>query len=340
MSTLHILSNPESPVHPSNRIDPFSAAVIKFIDNMQALGWRCIHYGVIGCKVNCEVVICTSHIPSSYDENVKNYNDIAGKEIAKRKTWGDLIMCFHGWWNRDAAEYNKDLQVIEPSIGYDTTAIFAPYRVFVSYATMHMYYGQRDMLMSPSWYDAVIPNAFTPSEFEFNAAKKDYFLYFGRVIESKGINVAIQATKETGHKLIIAGSGNLSDFGYNEIPDHVICVGVCDVKQRCNLMKDAKAILGPTYYVEPFGNMVVEGYFCGTPAITTDWGGFTETVVQGVTGFRCREFKEFVDAINNIDKIDPVVCRRWAMDNYSEDVVHKKFDNYFKKILASDFYRK
>jgi glycosyltransferase involved in cell wall biosynthesis len=105
-------------------------------------------------------------------------------------------------------------------------------------------------------------------------------------------------------------------------------------------MKDAKAILGPTYYVEPFGNMVAEGYFAGTPAITTDWGGFTETVVQGVTGFRCREFKEFVDAINNIDKIDPAVCRQWAMDNYSEDVVHKKFDNYFKKILASDFYRK
>lgn len=340
MPTLHILSNPESPVHPNNRIDPFSTAVIKFIDNMQALGWNCIHYGVVGCKVNCEVVICTTQIHNSHDANVKHYNDVAAKEIANRKSGGDLIMCFHGWENREAAEYNKDLRIVEPSIGYTTKAIFAPYRVFVSYATMHMYYGERDMLMTPSWYDAVIPNAFTPSEFEFNANKKDYFLYFGRVVESKGINVAIQATKETGQKLIIAGPGRLSDLGYKEIPDHVTCVGPCDVEQRRNLMKDAKAILGPTYYVEPFGNMVAEGYFSGTPAITTDWGGFTETVVQGITGFRCREFKEFVDAINNIDKIDPAVCRQWAMDNYSEIVVHKKFNNYFKKIMALDFYRK
>lgn len=340
MHTLHILSNSESPVHINNRIDPFSAAIVKFIDNMQILGWKCIHYGIVGCEVSCEAVICLPEIYNSHLTNVKLYNEAAAKEIAKRKSSGDLIMCFHGWENKIAAEANSDLPIVEPSIGYSTKAVFAPYRVFASYATMHMYYGERDMLMTPSWYDAVIPNAFIPAEFEFSDKKKDYLLYFGRVVESKGINVAIQATKETNQRLIIAGPGTLSDLGYAAVPEHVTCVGLCELDQRRILMRDARAIIGPTYYVEPFGNMVAEGYFSGTPAITTDWGGFTETVVQGVTGFRCREFKEFVEAINNIDKIDPAVCRQWAMDNYSEDVVHKKFDNYFKKILASDFYRK
>jgi glycosyltransferase involved in cell wall biosynthesis len=104
-------------------------------------------------------------------------------------------------------------------------------------------------------------------------------------------------------------------------------------------MRDAQAIIGPTYYVEPFGNMVVEGYLSGTPAITTDWGGFTETVVHGVTGYRCREFKDFVNALKNINLIDPKACREWALTNYEETVVHKKFDEYFKKIQANDFYR-
>jgi glycosyltransferase involved in cell wall biosynthesis len=204
---------------------------------------------------------------------------------------------------------------------------------------MHMFYGERGMLMEPSWFDAVIPNAFTPSEFEFSNTKKDYILYFGRVVESKGINVAIQATERSGHSLVIAGPGTLAELGYNEIPAHVTCFGVADVDQRRVLMRDAKAIIGPTYYVEPFGNMIAEGYFSGTPAITTDWGGFTETVVQGVTGFRCREMKDFVTALNNIDQISHADCRDWAWNNYEESVVHKKLDDYFKKILQSNFYR-
>jgi glycosyltransferase involved in cell wall biosynthesis len=339
MPTLHILSNPTGPVHINNRIDPFSIAVIKFIKNMTLLGWNCIHYGVIGCEVDCESVICLNKISSDRNACTAQYNKQAAIEIAKRKKAGDLIMCFHGWENKVAAEANKDLPIVEPSIGYDTKAVFAPYRVFVSYAQMHMFYGERGMLMTPSWYDAVIPNAFTPSEFEFNEHKKDYILYFGRVIENKGLHVAIQATEKTGHKLIVAGPGNLSDMGYKEIPPHVTCVGLCNAEQRKILMRDAKAIIGPTYYVEPFGNMVAEGYFSGTPAITTDWGGFTETVQQGVTGFRCREFKDFTNALENIDTISPHDCREWAEYNYDEVVVHKKFDDYFKKILSGTFYR-
>jgi len=339
MHTLHILSSPSDPVHINRRTDPFSIAVIKFIENMQHLGWNCVHYGIEGCEAPCETVMCLPTLTDNPHNNRDVYNRAAGKEISLRKKQGDLIMCFHGWENQSATTPNIDLPVVEPSIGYDTAAIFAPYRVFTSYAQMHMFYGQRDMLMTPSWFDAVIPNAFTPSEFEFNADKEDYFLYFGRVIEAKGINIAIQATEKTGQRLIIAGPGSLTEMGYATVPDHVTCVGVCDSKQRKELMKNARAILGPSHYVEPFGNMVAEGYFSGTPAITTDWGGFVDTVIQGKTGFRCREFKDFVDAINNIDTIDPHYCRQWAMENYSEEVVHQKFDDYFKKILLSDFYR-
>jgi glycosyltransferase involved in cell wall biosynthesis len=196
------------------------------------------------------------------------------------------------------------------------------------------------MISNPSWNDAVIPNPITASEFEYNDIKGDYFLYFGRVIENKGVHIAIQATEAAGKKLIIAGPGSLEQLGYNTIPRHVTVTGLCDIEQRKQLMKNAKAIIGPTYYVEPFGNMIAEGYMSGTPAITTDWGGFTETVVNGITGFRCREFKEFVHAINNINAIDPLDCRKYALKNYEDSVVHKKFDNYFNKIKDLDFYRK
>jgi glycosyltransferase involved in cell wall biosynthesis len=339
MNTLHILTSPKSPVNILNRIDPFSIAAIKFIEHMTQRGWRCIHYGIAGCDAPCETFVCLDDTNEDNNFKIAEYNRRAGQAIAKRKRPGDLIMCFHGWENRAAADANSDLLAVEPSIGYDTKAVWAPYRAFTSYAQMHMFYGQNDMLMSPSWFDAVIPNAFSPEEFEFNDKKSDYVLYFGRVIAEKGVHIAIQATERTGHKLIVAGPGDLVHLGYHQIPDHVTAVGLCNADQRRELMSNACAIIGPTYYVEPFGNMVAEGYFSGTPAITSDWGGFTETVVQGETGFRCREMREFVNALNRIDQIDPHRCREWAMSKYEAGVVHDQFDQYFRKIQEKNFYR-
>ena len=172
MTTLHILVSPHSPVHIDNRTDPFAIAVIKFIDNMMNLGWKCIHYGIEGSDVNCENVICLNPSVTPTEMRVIEYNKIAGIEIAKRKVPGDLILCYFGIENRGAAEYNNDLKIIEPSIGYTTSAVFAPYRVFTSYAQMHFFYGERGMLMNPSWFDAVIYNAISADEFEFNDCKR------------------------------------------------------------------------------------------------------------------------------------------------------------------------
>jgi glycosyltransferase involved in cell wall biosynthesis len=339
MTTLHILSSADSPVNINNRIDPFSIAAIKFIRYMSQYGWNCIHYGIDGTEVPCEMVQCLDYIVEDRSINIQRFNEKAGQEIARRKQPGDMIVCFFGHENKGACVANPDLMAVEPSIGYDTKAVFAPYRAFVSYAQMHMFYGERGMLMNPSWFDAVIQNAITPSEFEFQNCKEDYFLYFGRVIEAKGIHLAIQATAQLGKKLIVAGPGRLQDIGYNTIPDHVEAVGLCDAIQRKELMKNAKAIMGLTYYVEPFGNMIAEGYMCGTPAITTDWGGFSETVIPGITGFRCREFRDVLQAIENIDSIDPKDCKKHAMKNYADEVVHPLFDQYFNKLKNYDFYR-
>jgi glycosyltransferase involved in cell wall biosynthesis len=84
--------------------------------------------------------------------------------------------------------------------------------------------------------------------------------------------------------------------------------------------------------------MVAEGYMSGTPAITADWGGFSETVVEGETGFRCRDFGDIISAMENIDSISPSSCRAWAMKNYADDVIHPQFDQYFNKLKLRDFY--
>jgi glycosyltransferase involved in cell wall biosynthesis len=320
-------------------MEPFNVAAMKFISNMRNRGYDMVHYGHQSADVESENEICITNDELPPPENgdlflhkphlIELYNSRATQIVKRRKKPNDMILAFYGQANKTTMDDHPDLFLLEPSIGYPPEAVFAPYRAFVSYSQMHYYYGLHRRILDPSWYDAVITNGFTPEEFEFNTNKQDYILYFGRVVESKGINIAIQATERTGKRLVIAGPGELTDLGYKEIPEHVSCVGLCDAEDRKILMRDAKAIIGPTYYVEPFGNMVVEGYFSGTPAITSDWGGFTENVVHGVTGYRCREMRDFVHAINNIDKIDPYACRAYAEENYSEllDFIDFVFDN-------------
>lgn len=330
MTTLHVLPNFERPTSLAYRMDPFSVSTYRFIEHMMKRGYNCIHYGRQESDPLCEHV-------SVYGDN-DEMNRAAGEEIAKRKQPGDLIICNYGFGNYGAAMMNPDLKAVEPGIGYAVDAVFAPYRVFTTYAQQHMYYGHHKMTMNPSWFDTVIPNGFDPDEFDYRELKQDYLLYFGRIIPSKGVELCIQLAEKTGQQLVLAGPGNLESLNRTSLPSNVTMVGLCDAEQRRHLMSHAKALLGPTYYVEPFGNMVVEALFSGTPVITTDWGGFTETNVHGVTGYRCRDWQDFTTAINNIDLIKPSACREWAESRYTHDVVHDQLNAYLQKVIRSDFY--
>lgn len=320
-------------------MDPFSILTWKFIHYMTKFGWPCIYYATAGSEVECESVLCLPEVTEDRDHCYHIYNTNASREIGLRKKPSDMILSFYGSSTQPATTAHPELKVVEPSIGYPTTGVFAPYRIFTSYAHMHMFYGERNMLMEPSWYDEVIPNAITSSEFEYSEFKDDYFLFFGRIIQTKGLHLAIQATEQLGKKLVIAGPGSLEGGGIYHTPSHVEFVGFADVAKRKQLMKKARAILGLTHYVEPFGNMVAEGYFAGTPSITTDWGGFTDTVIEGHTGFRVRSFRELITAMKNIDIIQPINCYRFAMNNFEDMVVHNKFNDYFLKLVDGNFYK-
>jgi glycosyltransferase involved in cell wall biosynthesis len=330
MTTLHILSNPNKPTDINVTIDPFSSIIWNFIDNIQKYGYKTIHYGLSNSNVRGDHIECP--------DGTEQYNAFAGSHIKQIKSKNDLILCFYGTGNKLAADINSDLKIVEPSIGYRTNGVFAPYRVFTSYGHMHFFYGERGMLMNPSWFDEVIPNAFKVSEYRYQPVKEDYLLIFGRVIEEKGIHLAIQVAKHLNKKLVIAGPGSLEQLGYANLPANVEYVGMADREMRRELMANAKALLAPTYYVEPFGNMVVDALMSGTPVITTDWGGFLDTNPDKRTGFRCRSFADFVNAVENIDMINPLECHIFAEDNFSEAVVYKKFDNYLKKVIMNNFY--
>ncbi len=70
------------------------------------------------------------------------------------------------------------------------------------------------------------------------------------------------------------------------------------------------------------------------PVITTDWGAFTETVVEGVTGFRCRSVEEFILATQNVKNLDRKAIRDRAVSLYSVDVIAKQYEKYFNRLMT------
>jgi glycosyltransferase involved in cell wall biosynthesis len=347
----HVLGLPHTVTSKEYNACAYTQKVVKFGKMMTARGHEVIHYGHEESNLECAehvTVLTTEDWKKSYgdhdwrkhffkfDTNDYAYQTFyknAIEEVGKRKQPNDFILPFWGSGVRPVCDAHPDLICVEPGIGY-AGGHWARWKIFESYAIYHAYYGLDAVgQCKQDWYDAIIPNYFDPDDFEYSAEKDDYYLFLGRVYEGKGVHIAEQVTKEIGAKLIIAGQNSLKDMGYDKVPDHVTEIGYADVPLRKRLMSRAKGAFVASMYTEPFGGVQVECLFSGTPTITTDWGSFTENNIHGKTGYRCRSFEQFCWAAKNIDKIDPLACREFAMNNYSLDVVAKKYEEYFQMVL-------
>ena len=321
--------------------------VFKFGKMMTRRGHEVIHYGHEDSDLECtEHVTVTTNADlekayGSYDwrNNFFTFNTQdhayqtfyknAIEEVGKRKQKNDFILPFWGSGTRPICDAHPDLIVVEPGIGY-AGGHWANWKVFESYAIMHAYQGLESVgTCKQSWYDVVIPNYFDLDEFEYAPEEKeDYFLFMGRIYSGKGIDIAIQVTEKIGAKLVVAGQNAEN----RTFPPHVEFVGYADVEKRKRLMSRAKASFVASTYLEPFGGVQVENLISGTPTITTDWGAFVENNVEGVTGYRCRTFADFVNAAKNIHNIDPGVCRAYG-EQFSLENIAPRYEKFFQDIL-------
>lgn len=351
METLrfHLLGLAHLVAHKTNSACAYTQKVVKLASMLKSYGHHVFFYGIEGSEVQCDELIPVSdpdiltQTYGKYDRSKEFYkhdpNDLAHqtfnqnaiRAIEKRKNPYDLLLCPMGNYQRPIADAVK-LLTIESGIGY--TGVFAAFRVFESYAWMHYVYGLLK-LDDGAWYDAVIPNYFDPADFPFQEQKEDYLIYLGRIISRKGVQVASDVAKATGNQLYIVGQGSLDNPAERlalSAEKHIVYLPAVGPEERATLLGKAKAVLMPTYYLEPFGGVNVEAQLCGTPVITSDWGAFPETVLHGVTGFRCRVFEEFCWAVNHIHQLKPANCRAWAVKNYSMDRIGRMYEAYFQRV--------
>ena len=357
--SFHVVALPHTQTNMQHSACAFTMKILHFCEMMKSLGHTVYHYGVEGSEVACDehVQILSQSEQEGffgpYNPGALYEVDWSGKaeywtltnnraaaEIIKRKQHGDFVCLIMGTINIPlAAQVGKDVMVVEYGIGYNGT--FAQFRVFESYAHMHKIWGaQGGHDPDGKFYDAVIQNYLNPADYPLQTEKQDYYLYLGRLIKRKGIHIAVETCKRLGAKLKIAGQGCTKVEG-NRIycsdgevyeGDNLEYVGFATGDKRASLYQNAIATFIPTTYIEPFGAVAIESQMAGTPAITTDFGAFPETVEHGKTGFRCRTLNEFVWAAKQAHTLDPVYTHKRAVANYAMDNVRWRYETYFRQL--------
>ncbi len=355
----HIVSLPHTQTTLEYNACAYTMKVVKFCRMMKSLGHEVFLYASEDNEAPCDelITIVTKDQQrqwfGDYDFRQEMFridwtgnepywiatNAKAAVEIKKRAQPRDFVGILGGTCQQGIATELPGMTVVEFGIGYNGT--FSPFRVFESYAHMHWVYGTQHSDYG-QFFDAVIPNYFDPDEFPFSNKKDDFYLYVGRMIQRKGVEIAAEVTRRLGAKLVMVGQGVERIEGNKIIApevtiegDHLLHLGYADIAKRGQLMSRAKAVFAMSTYLEPFGGASIEPLFCGTPVITSDWGAFPENIVHGSVGYRARTLGEAMWAAQNVDKLASAkTIRQYALDNFSLERVKYLYQAYFEQLYT------
>jgi glycosyltransferase involved in cell wall biosynthesis len=198
---------------------------------------------------------------------------------------------------------------------------------------------QRKPIERANWA-ATVYHGLPEDMYSFTPNPSDYLLFLGRICPDKRPDRAIEIAKRAGMKLVIAAKVDPVDRKYyeNEIkplidPKFVDYIGEVDDSQKNELLGNAKALIFPIDWPEPFGLVMIEAMACGTPIVAFDCGSVSEIIEDGVNGFKVNTVEEAVRALENIELIDRQTCRNTFNEKYTSRRMAESYVELYMQIL-------
>lgn len=219
---------------------------------------------------------------------------------------------------------------IECGIGYDRPG-FGAWRVFESEAWRHFHFGKYPSTLLERRQSWVLPWAFDPDFWPLGTGGGGYVAMLTRLALDKGLamfrDVAIALPNQ---EFKIAGVGTFP----SGMPHNVQFVGAIHGKERAKFLADAIALMVPTEYTEPFGGVAIEAMLCGTPALTSNFGGFTETIIDEVSGRLCFDSADFIDGIERAKAFNRGIVRNATADRFSLESISERWERALPKMRS------
>jgi glycosyltransferase involved in cell wall biosynthesis len=169
---------------------------------------------------------------------------------------------------------------------------------------------QRRPIPDANWL-ATIPHGLPPHVCPFNPAGGGYLAFLGRIAPEKRPDRAIEVAKRASLPLKIAAKVDAADLSYfktkiEPLLDHPLVefIGEIGETQKAAFLGNARALLFPIDWPEPFGLVMIEAMSAGTPVIAWANGSVREVITEGVSGRIVTSIEAAVEAAHQAAQLD------------------------------------
>ncbi|QNM81984.1 glycosyltransferase family 4 protein [Sphingomonas sabuli] len=171
----------------------------------------------------------------------------------------------------------------------------------------------------------------------FNGQSGEYLAFLGRISPEKRPDRAIEIAKRTGTKLKMAAKVDHADRAYFEseieplLDDPLIeFIGEIDDRRKPEFLGNAKALLFPIDWPEPFGLVMIEAMAAGTPVVAWRNGSTPEVIEDGRNGFLVESIDEAVAAVERLGDLPRSGVRGAFEDRFTARRMAQDYVNLFE----------
>jgi glycosyltransferase involved in cell wall biosynthesis len=174
-----------------------------------------------------------------------------------------------------------------------------------------------------------------------------YLAFLGRVSPEKGLDKAIAIAAAVGLPLKIAAKVDRPDEAHFRSDIEPLLrspgiefIGEIGDREKNRFLGEARALLFPIDWPEPFGVVMIEAMACGTPVLAYRRGSVPEVVDEGVTGHVVENLDEAIRKIGWVLSLDRGLVRRRFEARFSAGRMAREYVALYRKLLAEREARK
>jgi len=213
------------------------------------------------------------------------------------------------------------------------------YQKFSDMPVVSISHAQRRPLYMANWVGNVY-HGLPVDLYKQGPGKGDYVVFLGRFSPEKRADRAIEIARLANVRIKIAAKVDKADERYFEKEirhlldqPHVEYLGEVGEAEKKQLLADAKALLFPIDWPEPFGMVMLEAMASGTPVIAFNHGSVPEVIDHGKTGFIVDSVKKAAEALANIHLINRDDCREAFETRFSATVMTQNYIRLYEKAV-------
>jgi glycosyltransferase involved in cell wall biosynthesis len=185
-------------------------------------------------------------------------------------------------------------------------------------------------------YHGIPPDLLKPN---YNP-RDGYLAFLGRISPEKGPERAIQIARALGIPLKIAAKVDKVDRDYfREVVEPLLdqpgieFIGEINERSKTEFLGEARAVLFPVDWPEPFGLVMIEAMACGTPVLAFRRGSVAEIIDEGITGAIVDTPDQAIQVLPQVLALDRRKVRRRFEERFSVTRMAKDYLQVYRSLL-------